>query len=170
MQSPVSRSGSCRSGRRRSAWVTFGNRCSGCVSSLIVARPQPFGSSSEPKIRSSGLPGLTYGRTKAGPRREGPAPLPATHRFYAALEPAPARSWKTASRRRRRAAGASRLVRVRLREREVAPLRVALVGVCPLDPDRPEHGVVEPLGGGAVRDPDRHVVEHAEESLLWTDC
>src|SRR5438552_3142956 len=64
-QSPVSRSGFWPFGSRRSAWVMRGIRCSGCVRSLIVARPQPFRSSSAPKIRSSGPPGSTCGRTRS---------------------------------------------------------------------------------------------------------
>jgi geranylgeranyl reductase family protein len=42
----------------------------------------------------------------------------------------------------------------------MVPLREVLAGVALLDPQRLQHQRVEPLGCGAVRHPDRHVIEH----------
>jgi hypothetical protein len=46
------------------------------------------------------------------------------------------------------------------RDREVVPLDQVVGAVARLDPERREDGRVEPLGCRAVRDADRHVVEH----------
>src|SRR6266542_4808200 len=54
-----------------------------------------------------------------------------------------------------------RLLLACLRNGEVAPFREPLARVCPLDADRAQHRLVEPLRRLAVRHTNRHVVEHA---------